>query len=595
MQNKIQKLPQELINQIAAGEVVERPASIVKELVENSIDAGAKNITIELENGGINLVKITDDGSGMSQDDAKLSITQHATSKIVTVDDLFNIGTMGFRGEALASISSVCSFSLVTKREDDLSGFEIKVIDNVETFSSVGCPSGTSITVKNLFSNVPARKKYLKTAVTEYNHIVDLFINYALVHSQISWKLNHNGRTVYQYSQATDHRSRIHEVLGKEIAENLLEVNYDQGDYSLKGFVGKPQIARNNRKLQYLFVNDRPVNEYVVAKRVKDAFTTLIPNNMFPVYILFLTANNKEVDVNVHPRKLEVRFADPQKVYQLIYRAVGDVLDSNELVKSVSFSDNKAFPETREPSSYSNQGQPSKMLSTPMKFSGGQNNSFAYQPRKTSIDPNNPSEAPELFARNYNILGQVQNSYIIVENENGLKIYDQHATSERIQYEKIKEQWITNKLIKQQLLLPENIELSPSEANSIRNNLSFFEKLGYELSEFSGNTFIINAVPQLVASKKYQEGLRAIIGELGEQEISVNLEENEVPEVVNRVLNSMSCRSAVMFGDQLSMEQMYALIDDLVKGENRYTCVHGRPCVIAYDFADLERLFKRRN
>jgi DNA mismatch repair protein MutL len=301
-ENKIHLLPPHLINQIAAGEVVERPASVVKELVENSIDAGAKNIRIEIENGGLNLIKVIDDGCGMSRADAEQSILQHATSKILEDADLEKISTLGFRGEALASISSVSDFSLLTKDADSLAGTLLEMQSTGVQLSESSAAKGTVISVRNLFQKIPARKKYLKTTVTEFNHIVDLFFEFCLAYPNIFWKLVHNNKTVYQFPIATL-LQRIGDVLGDEIAKNLIEIDIKLIDIHVHGYIGKPQIARNNRKLQYLCINNRPVHEFIVAKQVKDAFGTLLPRDLYPVYILNLQIDTDKVDVNVHPRK----------------------------------------------------------------------------------------------------------------------------------------------------------------------------------------------------------------------------------------------------------------------------------------------------
>lgn len=331
--SKIKLLSQDLINQIAAGEVVERPASVVKELVENSIDAAAQSITIQIENGGLQKIKVMDDGIGMDRDDAILSVKQHATSKINSQNDLFSIGTMGFRGEALASISSISKFRLITKKHGEVKGTEIQVDEPGVTVRDVGTPEGTSIEISELFYNIPARRKYLKTAVTEFNHITDLFLNFCLAYPQINWKLFHNNKPVYQFPK-TNIEQRIFDVLGSDISRNLIKINYDMNGVNVVGFIGKPQVARNNRKLQYLFINNRPVNEYIIAKQVKDSFATLIPHNLYPVFILNIQVDLEKVDVNVHPRKMEVRFSEPQLIYSTIYRAISRTLDDSQLQKN---------------------------------------------------------------------------------------------------------------------------------------------------------------------------------------------------------------------------------------------------------------------
>src|SRR3989339_673081 len=593
-ENTIKILPQELINQIAAGEVVERPASVVKELVENSLDAGADMIEVEIENGGVNSIKIKDNGKGMSKEDAILAVKQHATSKIANLDDLFNINTMGFRGEALASISSVSHFSLITKQKNDLSAIEVKVENNQSSSQEIGASDGTTITVNKLFHNVPARQKYLKTAVTEFNHIVDLFINYALAYNKVTWRFIHNGKTVYQYPATNDLRNRIYEVLGGEIADNLLKVDYNGIEFHLSGFIGKPQIARNNHKLQYLFVNGRPVNEYVIAKQVKEAYSTIIAHNLFPVFILFIQIDPKSVDVNVHPRKMEVRFAEPQMIYKMAYRVVAEVLDQSELTKQIKVDRNFS------PISHALKNKSNFKFENFNQTKFEPSNSFNHRSDISEPLISNLSTDPMVFVENktdreYKIIGQIQKSYIIVETSQGIKIYDQHASSERVQYEKISRDWLSRSVAKQTLLIPDSLELSPSEANLVKNNLEFFNRLGFELDEFSNNSFVINSVPLAVYKVDYKSSLKEIINDLDEDNLSGMVDGIKISDATNRVLNMMSCRSAVKFGDELTIDEMYALIDSLESNPSQYTCVHGRPCVLEYKYEELEKLFKRRD
>ncbi|KKQ78813.1 MAG: mismatch repair protein MutL protein, partial [Parcubacteria group bacterium GW2011_GWC2_38_7] len=449
--NKIKLLSPDLINQIAAGEVVERPASVVKELVENSIDAGATNITVEIENGGLNLIRIVDNGCGMSREDAGKSILQHATSKISSQDDLFNIKSLGFRGEALASIAAVSEFSLITKDEESLAGTNLEFKNNEQTINDIGCSRGTTIVVNNLFYNIPARRKYLKTTVTEFGHIVDLFLSYCLAYPQINWKLMHHGKPVYQFQASIDVQ-RVSDVLGREIADNLLPIDIKLNEIHLSGFIGKPQIARNNRKIQYLFINNRPVNEFIVAKQIKDAFGQLIPRDLYPVYILNLKINNEKIDVNVHPRKLEVRFSEPQIIYRTVYQAVAMTLDEQDLVKSVKVDDFKRFVPVSEVLSTRQDSIPvSTKFNYQPRFSQSNLNSAMNFNREVAQDipvvirTQEQSNESSLVGQR-KVIGQIQNSYIVVETAEGMKIYDQHATSERIQYEKIKKQWEIGKL-----------------------------------------------------------------------------------------------------------------------------------------------------
>ncbi|MFH0780236.1 MAG: DNA mismatch repair endonuclease MutL [Parcubacteria group bacterium] len=588
--NKINILPQELINQIAAGEVVERPASIVKELVENSIDAGAKNIAVEIENGGLNLVKVSDDGCGMSREDALLSVAEHATSKIQNQEDLFQIKTLGFRGEALSAIASVSEFTLITKDKDSLAGTILQNKDNQFIASDIGGAEGTSIEVKNLFYNIPARRKYSKTPVTEFNHIIDLFLNYCLAYPRISWKFVNNKKMLYQFP-AVDSDERVFDVLGDEVSRHLIRVDLKMNDILITGHVGKPQIARNNRKLQYLFVNRRPINEFIVAKQVKDAYSTLLPRDLFPVYLLNLEIPSEKIDVNVHPRKLEVRFSDPQLVYRAVYQIISKTLDENDLVRQAvapaSASQQKRFVPVGDILK-------SKQIDIPIRFNSpepritGQLSDFQREMQKgeksffKDFQP-----APD---SGFKIISQVRNEYIIVETAQGIKIYDQHAASERVQYEKVKRQWQIGKLASQKKLISENIELAPAEARLVNDHAALFERLGFEIAGFGANTFKIEAVPVFLVNEKLSEIILNIIGNLEETVIL----DDQASEPIDKIFKMMACKSAIKFGDSLSIPSLEALINDLEELDNKYTCAHGRPCVVELTFDELMKMFKRK-
>ena len=597
MERVIKKLPQELINKIAAGEVVERPASIVKELVENSIDAGAKNISIEIENGGMNMIKVTDDGLGMNRENATLSISEHATSKIQTEEDLFNISTLGFRGEALSSISAVSDFSLITRDSASTAGTKINFKDNQAQIADIGCPVGTSVSVRDLFYNVPARKKFLKTPVTEFSHVVDLFFNYCLFFPQITWKLSHNGKVVYHFPETTEQLQRLSDVFGGEIGSNLIKIDFKSSGISVNGFIGKPQIARNNRKLQYLAINNRPVNDFIIAKQVKDSYLTLIARDLYPVYVLNVRIENNLVDVNVHPRKLEVRFSEPQIIYRTIYSTVSRTLDENDLVKQVSSESLKRFVpiqdvfETRKmdlprvnnfDSLKSFSSQFSRPTENFQKLQNNWNESLA-----PNIVEDKIIEEPK---NNYRILGQLQNQYIVVEIEKGIRLYDQHATHERIQYEKIKRQWLIGAVASQKMLIPLNIELTVHEGELIYNNQDAFTKLGFEITNFGGNTFVVGAIPSFFVKEDIKEAILEIIGELSDPIIL----DDSISEPLDKIFKLMACKSAIKFGDPLTPEESLRLITDLDELDSRYTCVHGRPCLFELNYEELAKIFKRR-
>ncbi|MBI5254470.1 DNA mismatch repair endonuclease MutL [Candidatus Falkowbacteria bacterium] len=581
----IKILPQELINQIAAGEVIERPASVVKELVENSIDAGATKISVEIINGGINEIKIIDNGCGMNREDVLLSVEQHATSKIASAEDLFNIKTMGFRGEALASIASVSQFSLLSRQQADISGTKLIIENGEPCVEDAGCPIGTSVVVRELFYNVPARKKYLKTVANEYNHIVDLFLNYALAHPKIDWTLAHNGREVYRFSAADNLLERAEAVLGKEISNQLLAIEYETLYVKIFGFIGKPQIARQNKKFQFLFVNSRPVNEFIISKTIKDAFGQMIPKDLHPIYLLNLSVDPAKIDVNVHPRKLEVRFSEPNLIYQAFYRGAADVIDKSELITKISFA--PMALETMQPQRSTNGFErlnfsERKIDSPDIKISTGQ------RPVDFGLlnFPERKTEWP------YKYLGQINKAYLIVSDEKGIKIIDQHAASERLQYEKFIAEWSAGKILSQQMLFPQSIELALSEANILRQQHDTFTKLGFEIDEFGANTFLIRQSPALLSKLEPSEIVQEILKIVSDEILNEKTSAEKFAEVADDILKMMSCKSAIKFGDELSDVEAMALIEQLFK-INKFTCVHGRPSVVEFSFAELNKMFCR--
>ncbi|MFZ5365329.1 MAG: DNA mismatch repair endonuclease MutL [Patescibacteria group bacterium] len=616
----IKVLPQDIINQIAAGEVIERPSSVVKELVENSLDAGASTIEIEIKNGGLNLIKVIDNGSGMSGEDALLSVKQHATSKISLIDDLFRISSFGFRGEALASIASVSKFSLQTKDQDSISGNRITIYNQEVRSASVGCPQGTCVSVEDLFYNVPARKKYLKTVSTEFNHILELFTRFALIHGKVSWKLIHNGKTVFHLPSTPKWLERIELLLGERIAQNVFGLRINMLDVEFNGYLGKPQIASKSRANQFLYINKRPVNEHIISKSVKDAFQTLIPRDYYPVYLMNLRIDPFKLDVNVHPRKLEVRFSEPQTVYRSVYRAVSATLDKNNLVKTIytpapieqaenqlektGFFDIKSALESKSRDlKMPSPGQIKRavdfnhsMYALPKSarrlMPGDKITVSSAEPMAVKFQPVEfKQEKIELVREEdvWKIIGQIKNSYIIVETGEGLKIIDQHAASERVQFEKIISSWKTDKLRSQSLLLPVLIDMSSLEMAKIHKYQSQLNRLGFSIDVFGENTVKINAVPALLKNSDIQKLFFEVAAELDDR-----INNGELTEPIRKILNILSCRSAVKFGDDLTLDEMKSLIAQLRSLDNQYTCVHGRPAIIDMSYGELEKLFSRK-
>jgi len=592
--NLIKKLDQDLINKIAAGEVVERPASVVKELIENSIDAKADQITIDLEKGGIDLIVIQDNGIGMSKEDAVLSVERHATSKISTLDDLFNIQTLGFRGEALASISAVSQFTLETKTKEGIEGTSLKIENGKLEIEPCGCPEGTKITIKDLFYNVPARKKFLKTPLTEYNHILETITQFALINPQISFKLTHNKSLILNLPKANNWLERIKQVLGQDIAKDLLELK-QPGTIEITGFIGKPEIARQNRKSQFIFVNKRAVSDFLIAKAVKDGYGSLIPRELNPVFVLNIKLPPQLVDVNVHPRKAEVKFKDTNEIYLTFLKTIQNCLATNLMparlktetgqpVKTYTLKP-QAASQTFKPSvSYQQnfkniQTKPSQ-ISQALEFSKQiLKNEFVEQPEKAVVGA-------------WRLIGQIHNSYLMVEAPSAILIIDQHAAAERILYERFKNDFATSNIKSQKLLLPLTLELSHREIGILKQSAEFLKSLGFDLESFSGNSFIVNSVPQELDKLDIKQTILGLINDLEEHDFN---SAKSIDEKKDLVIKYAACRTAVKFKDKLEPTEQIKLLQDVIAMMDKInTCPHGRPFIMKLTLDQLAKNFKRK-
>lgn len=584
----IKILPENLVNQIAAGEVVERPASVVKELIENSIDAGADRITLEVKGAGDEMIKVSDNGSGMDSEDAKLAFERHATSKISSSDDLFNISSMGFRGEAIASIASVSHVVLQTKRKEDKTGIKIVCTGGkIEKIEECGCNDGTQIEVNNLFYNTPARKKYLKSPSTEYQHILNVFQAAALAHPNIHFKLVHNEKASFEYPTATELLERIRSVLGKNTAENSIPIFYGGSSISIEGFIGKPELARSGTKHQYLFVNKRHISHHLFSYALAESYHSLLMEGKKPFYIINIKIDPKLIDVNVHPRKLEIRFLNQSELFRILQNAAKVSLEKNVLMPSMTdyktaktdplkvsdkeFNYGKADPSQTEAAFEFNRN-----ISASQDFIPGRINKYSYkQEIKEDL-----SMIP---------LAQIAKSYILAENNEGLVLIDQHAAHERIRYEELMNQFEKDKPEKQQLLIPQNIELSAMEAEIFKNNENTFKELGFEIELFGGNTFIIHSIPAPIANENIENVLMSVLNDLAE-----NKSTKEIKKPQEQIIEYMACRSAIKFGKDLSEDEMVSLIRQLDKLKRPYTCPHGRPSMIKLTYEELEKRFKRK-
>lgn len=590
----IKLLPENLVNQIAAGEVVERPASVVKELVENSLDAGATKIEIEVNEGGKNLIKVWDNGKGMNEEDLRMAIVPHATSKISEEADLWKIQTMGFRGEALASIASVSKFFMRSKQKGGISGFELCCEGGeIKQMREVAMSEGTQIEVKELFFNTPARQKYLKKDSTELQRISQLMNQIGLANHEVAFTLVHNGKKVFSWAASTDLISRIYDVLGGGVAEAMLPVFYGAQDLKITGFVGKPLLSRSTAQHQYLLVNGRAIQDGLLAHRIKAAYHSMLMEHKKPVFVVNIEIDPAKVDVNVHPRKVEVRFEDHKRMVSVIYGAVKAALESEVLIPKGG-TETKRYMSDSFPENF---GAAPKM---PMSFGGG--NMVSSRPsgfasfkapvmtqeemgfRESAGITEKPKAICEMIA-----VAQVNNSYIIAKDSEGLKVIDQHAAHERVRYEELFREFREKEKQSQPLLTPMHLELSNDEILLLKDNLDVFTNLGFEIEEFGGNSFVVRAVPHCLVKEDVDVVVRGVLDDIE----NCNLP-TEIQGKVEEILTYMACRSAIKFGQKLSLDEMQALINQLAKTERPYTCPHGRPSIVALSMVELDRMFGRK-
>src|SRR5574341_1290540 len=578
--NRIHLLPEELVNQIAAGEVVERPASVVKELVENSIDAGATRIEIEVKEGGRKLIRVLDNGGGMNRDDVQLAFSRHATSKIARLEDLHQISSLGFRGEALPSIASVAKVELLSKTTSDSTGTLIGIeAGEVKQVKDHPVNPGTIISVSDLFYSTPARRKFLKSQMTETRHILDLVTNFALAFPQIAFRLTIDGREVLKLGSA-DLKQRIAELFGGNVIKKLVELR-ETGIVGILGFVGKPELSKSSRSDIRFFVNQRSINNRTLLHALTSAYGDMLTKGRFPLAIIFLQVPPHLVDVNVHPQKLEVRFQDERGAHDLVYRAVKKVLD-REFVATVqksvdsipAYSISQTSSSLKEPSlEYQTGLAPqetvlAKLFSTPVT--------------EETFPPQLKKDGLPLESNFY----QLFNTYILTQSGDELLIVDQHAAHERVLYEGIMQSIFSQtQANSQKLLFPETIELTSQELAEFRNNSEVLEKLGFEIQALGGKTVMLSAIPAL-ARNQTTNFLKEVLDE--------SIHQSEAgKERSKTIASALACRSAVKAGDTLSVTEMQSLLKSLLALETPQVCPHGRPTLIRITLSELERRFGR--
>jgi len=605
MHNKpvIQLLPDQVINKIAAGEVVERPASVMKELFENALDAGATQVDVEVIRGGQQLIAVTDNGCGMDRDQALLSIERHATSKIRTEADIEQIHTLGFRGEALAAISSVSRFTLVTRPEEQLAGTEIQIAGGkMLGVEDVGCPVGTRIEIRNLFFNVPARRKFLRAEQTELAHIRQLFLVHALAHPGIGMSLKIDERMAYTLPMSGGLEDRIAALYNPGLLDQLLPIDHVAGDYTITGFAGLPQTGRKDRQDQYIFINGRPAAAPVVYHALNEAYHSLIAKGRYPSVFLFIQMDPALVDVNVHPTKKEVRFRRPNALRDAIVDALNQTLTFQSTENTVAVSDGDPLilptPTPFRPR-IETQRHMDELLVRPKtiepKMDDRQDdtsNKQAQSPQATASEtapPNSKadgSQSPWGWCR---IVGRIGANYVVLETEDGYVLMEPRAAHERVLYEQYVRAVRDHAVQKQGLLAPDSVELLPSDASVVREHLGILQELGFGVSEFGGDTFIIDALPVYVQNGPAESLLVEIARELDKAG-----KQRGARALIQEKIAQAACQTAVRAKDQISDREIEQLVADLAKTEMPYTSPRGRPTLIYTSFTELDRKFSRR-
>jgi DNA mismatch repair protein MutL len=641
MANKVQILNENTANQIAAGEVVERPAAAVKELVENALDAGARQIVVELEDGGRSLIRVTDDGFGMGQEDAILALQRHATSKIRDADDLFRITTMGFRGEALPSIASVAQVTITTKEVGDTegAGVELRCLGGtLESVTEIGARAGTSITVENLFYNVPARLKFLKSAQTELGHIVELMQRLALARPDVALRLIHHGQEVFASSGSGALMDACVHVFGRDTARHLVPVSYECTGLRVTGYLSTPAALKSTRSAQHAYVNRRFVRNKAITRALDEAYKSVqtLHGTRYPAAVILVEVDPAHVDVNVSPTKTEVRFTRESDVYSAVYKAVQEALMAGGLVATIlektspgtvgaqhaaplphalplpypasPLLDVSARPaaNTRDDGASFRQAVEEcaglrPLGDDPFEDAGGpHSSSFLATPLPILGEgPGGRATGADYRGKRLDtvqVLAQTRDRYILAQTEHALLLIDQHIAHERVLYEQLKAgaEGGGAGVPTQRLMLPFTLELDKRAAMVVEKRLEELKQAGFEMEPFGGDSFVVRSVPASLAQShiKAQEGpeatLRAIVEEMVEKTVSRRL---LLP--ADEVLISASCKMAVKAGDPLSFEEMNALVGDLLKSDNPYTCPHGRPIIIELSNADLDRKFGR--
>jgi len=616
-------------NKIAAGEVIEKPASVVKELIENSIDAGAGHISVEIRNGGISLIKVTDNGSGIDEDDAEIAFERHSTSKIRNADELDSIKTMGFRGEALASIASVSTVELTSRIQKNLHGTFAKIQGgNLKDIRQTGCPVGTTIIVKELFYNTPARFKFLKKDSTEAGYVSEVISRLALGNPQISFRLSNNNVNVLHTPGNNDLLSAIFSIYGKDVSNEVIKIDYESNKMKITGYAGKPEISRSNRNQQSIFLNGRYIRNKVISSAIDEAYNTYLMKNKFAFIVLNIELNPKLVDVNVHPTKMEVRFSEEQEIFRNVYHSIINALSSKSLIKDIKIDEIKKGTFKFEHSNFNDkQNNVQQNFSTikndnkindntvndlivketiytkinsdtdiPLNLYTSQKSEIPLKIEPILLKEESLKENQENYSTgktknvllNSRIIGQAFSTFIILQSDEGLLLIDQHAAHERILYEKLKSKYENNESLSQMLITPLSIELTNHEMRHVSEEKDFLSKIGYIYEEFGNNSIILRAIPffdnKIYSPKEVFLEVIDFLIKKGKSDYSL---------LADETLHTIACKAAIKANKRLDEMEIKNILKEMGDIDNPFTCPHGRPTIIKLSKYELEKMFKR--
>ncbi|MCG7914673.1 MAG: DNA mismatch repair endonuclease MutL [Candidatus Thiodiazotropha weberae] len=596
----IRTLPPQLINQIAAGEVVERPASVIKELVENSLDAGARHIEIEIEQGGIKRLRVRDDGVGIPQQELNLALSRHATSKVTQFEDLESLQSMGFRGEALPSISSVSRLRLTSRHQDAEQAWEVSGDGTDQTLQCkpAAHPQGTSVEVRDLFYNTPARRKFLRTEKTEFGHIQALVQRLALARFDVGFTLQHNRRAIYSLPPCDNRQQqekRLLELLGAQFLEQALPIQQQAGDFSLSGWVARPGFSRAQADMQYFYVNQRMIRDKLVTHAVRQGFQDVLYHGRHPAYVLFFSLDPHKVDVNVHPTKHEVRFRDSRSVHDFIFRALHRLLADTRPQATAESGQNEAVnlqPPVTALGAVEHpytpprqQGLDWRVAERPAAYQAG---FTAQQPIAADPDEAITERQPQQIPPLGYALAQLHGIYILAQNQSGLILVDMHAAHERITYERLKQRYHGEGISHQPLLVPISVSVSVREADLAEDAVDLLQRMGFEVSRSGRESLAIRSIPSLLQGADPEKMLRDILSDLIEHGSS-----QRVTEEIDQVLATVACHGSVRANRRLELDEMNALLRDMERTERADQCNHGRPTWTELTISELDRLFLR--